>query len=218
MTPLAEDYLTLTALPQRELLPPKSSLPPRPSEKTVVTNCSYCGKEMLRYRSTVRLGRGRHCSRACSNADATLRRKPEPIPPTRDCKECGQTFIPTTHHHMFCSVKCNHSFHEKNMPGCFLGASKVVKGEVGELQVVIDLLLRGWHVFRPMCFGCGFDFLITRGDEIRKVEVKIAHKSCKGGALQINLRKTNNPQYDVVATVWHREILYSDKKGETVCL
>jgi len=199
-------------------LPPKSSLPPRASSKTTTVKCLQCGKEMLRYQSTVRMGRGRHCSRACADSARTLRRKAEPIPATRNCKMCGQVFIPTTHHHLYCSEKCNHKYHDEVVPNCYPGASTMVKGEVSEHLVIIDLLLRGWHVFKPVSFGCGFDYIAMRAGTMYKIEVKLGHKRRRNGKLEVVLAKTENPQYDVIATVWDNQIFYSDLKGATVCL
>ena len=85
------------------------------------------------------------------------------------------------------------------------GISSSTIGAISELKVAVDLLLRGYHVFRAMSSACPCDLAILKDNRLLKIEVKTAHYTPKGTAFAPS---TEGNQYDVLAVVLHDKIQY----------
>lgn len=83
-----------------------------------------------------------------------------------------------------------------------------IVGAMSELTVALDLLERGFHVFRSVAPVSLCDFVIVKpGDTPQRVEVKTAYKSPTTGTL--THPKADPATYDILAlVVQHREITY----------
>lgn len=79
-------------------------------------------------------------------------------------------------------------------------------GVVSELRVAIDLLYRGYNVFRALSPNGPCDLAILKEDKLLKVEVKTAYYSPHGGS--IHMPKPRTKDYDVLASVLHDKIIY----------
>lgn len=105
---------------------------------------------------------------------------------SRDCTHCGKP-IPEKRaawpHTMTCSTQCSHArmrraYRERNP------VPTIPKGTVGaiaELAVSVDLLSRGYEVFRALSPHCSCDLAINLGGRLIRVEVRTGRLNSTGG-------------------------------------
>ncbi|ABB37957.1 hypothetical protein Dde_1156 [Oleidesulfovibrio alaskensis G20] len=77
-----------------------------------VVTCRHCGKEFSVPQARIRAGRGKYCSRRCSDAART-------VPREIACAWCGKSVRPTHAGQMYCSRSC----------GAHAQAARARKGE-----------------------------------------------------------------------------------------
>jgi hypothetical protein len=80
-------------------------------------------------------------------------------------------------------------------------------GALAELVVTVDLMRRGWHVFRAVSPASPCDLVIVRGATIRRVEVRMARKTSLG-EFQAWTSRVCQDRHDVLALVCGVEIEY----------
>jgi predicted transcriptional regulator len=115
----------------------------------------------------------------------------------KDCAACGKKFkvpLSSGRYKTYCSAECKKQAYETRynrrivktqMPQEFYdkGEYKIpdspdvrqIVGAYSETRVVADLILRGFHVFKPLMPSCPCDLIIMRDDLLRRVEVKTGH-------------------------------------------
>lgn len=96
---------------------------------------------------------------------------------TKQCKVCNHTFQGTVGQ-VYCSTVCR----DKNygVVSQFKGIANSTVGAIQEYRVVIDLLSRGYEVYRSTSPACNSDLLIRKNGKIESVEVKTAYKQADG--------------------------------------
>ena len=126
----------------------------------------------------------------------------------RICKLCGKPIpIIRRKHAIYCSSDCHHlslksRYHSLNPQSTL---SPTASGSISEYKVIIDLLIRGFEVFRSVEPGATCDLAILQNNKLLRVEVKTTKYSSIG--------KPYKPQKpikaDILASVMHDRILYT---------
>ena len=129
------------------------------------------------------------------------------------CRLCG-TDIPvgrlSYRRTIFCSAICRRQ-HEKQQyakanPSSHLTTTTV--GTLSELKVSIDLLQKGYEVFRAVSSSCSCDLALLKDGKLLRVEVTTGHFSPRNRIPYFPLRKQNNGKFDILAIVTLGEIVY----------
>ena len=108
----------------------------------------------------------------------------------------------------YCSDDCKHArerqeYYKLNPPS---GLAKSTVGAISELRVAVDLLRRGYSVFRSMSPACPCDLIILKNQHVLRVEVKTAFLSPRGGTMYAHPRK--HEEYDILVQVLPDSIIY----------
>jgi hypothetical protein len=74
----------------------------------------------------------------------------------------------------FCSKKCQFEWTGKR--SAWKGLPTGTVGAIQELRVAVDLLKRGYEVFRPLSPSCSCDLLVLKDGGIKKIEVRTAYE------------------------------------------
>jgi hypothetical protein len=83
-------------------------------------------------------------------------------------------------------------------------------GAVHELMVAVDLVVRGYEVFRAVSPSCSCDLIALKGGKALRVEVKTGYLNAAGRAVCSG----NTPsKYDLLAVVTTTEIQYTPSLG-----
>lgn len=129
------------------------------------------------------------------------------------CVVCKSPLIHNKFGHpsKYCSQSCRDKakarkamgkYHDKNPVG--LGRNNTT-GAISELRVAVDLLVRGYNVFRALSPSCPCDLVILNNNNILRVEVTTGKYSPSG----IVQYPPHNPElYDMLAVVLHDGIHY----------
>ena len=74
--------------------------------------------------------------------------------------------------------------------------SNIRKGVVGELIIQIELLKKGWSIYKNLCDDNGIDFLIKKGNKIYSIQVKYSTSLNKYNQAMFGLGKSKKrPDY-----------------------
>jgi len=130
----------------------------------------------------------------------------------RRCKYCDKP-IPLTRRRnaIYCSEDCclfaiKKRYHSLNPQSTL---APTASGAVSEYKVIIDLLNRGFEVFRSVEPGSTCDLAILRNNKLLRVEVKTSKYSSSGKPFP-----PNKPvKADILASVMPDTILYTPSLG-----
>ena len=108
---------------------------------------------------------------------------------------------------------CSHECYQKALkdkyntlnPNTFKGTSTGTTGAISELRVAVDLMSRGYNVFRAMSPACTCDLAVLQNGELLRIEVRTAHITTSGKI--IYFKKTKD-KTDIWALVLPQEIIY----------
>lgn len=106
---------------------------------------------------------------------------------------------------------CNNACASKHDSGKYYKRTKLAMplpsatvGAIHELVVAIDLMRKGYHVFRALSPACECDLAILHGGKILRIEVTTTYESPRTGKLMIPQGKTKHKhRFDVLALVLH---------------
>lgn len=115
----------------------------------------------------------------------------------------------------YCSHECiseNHrrQYRERNKP-VFIGIPTGTVGTINELRVSVDLLTRGYHVFRSLSPSCTCDLVIVVDRRAFRIEVTTGHRTRDG---KLQYPRHNNVRYDALAVVLPDVIVYLTEAPE----
>jgi endogenous inhibitor of DNA gyrase (YacG/DUF329 family) len=121
------------------------------------------------------------------------------------CKLCGKEKR-TWHKHMrYCSAKCRNA--DMVAPAvAHPGISAGSRGAIGELAVSIDLMKKGFEVFRNVSPHGDCDLIIMKNGSVARVEVRSASKNAKTG--KVYTPTGHGGKADILAIYTWDEILY----------
>lgn len=128
-----------------------------------------------------------------------------------DCYVCHKLFIPRNNRGKYCSIECYKKYNtmrtgrisNKNIPASTVGA-------VSEMAVCLDLLERGYSVFRSMSPSCPCDLIAMKDGKIERIEVKTGYRAIDG---KLTYPATKNNKFDKLAIYirTNKEVIYTDK-------
>ena len=134
----------------------------------------------------------------------THKRKPSV---SRVCRVCEKCFETTRRQQVFCSHDCSKAFsargHSERNPRQPLPTNTV--GAIAELIVAVDLLRRGYSVFRALSPSCNCDLAVLKNHSLCRVEVKSAYLTVRG---ELSYPKCDASKFDVIALVRNSQIVY----------
>jgi len=119
------------------------------------------------------------------------------------CKRCSQPIPLDRKRAVFCSKNCKNRHYSLQAPASQSLRGKVASGTVGavqELRVSVDLLLRGYEVFRALSPSSSCDLAATKDGKFLKIEVTTGYISVSGKVLA---PKKLDREFDVLAVVMH---------------
>lgn len=128
------------------------------------------------------------------------------------CRLCDAPISGRYTQRVYCSYKCRlehnkRQRHELNpyLKVCTTGQT----GAMSEMLVCVDLLKRGFDVFRAVAQSCSCDIVALRNGRMFRVEVKTAYRR-KTGTVGVSLRPDQKEKFDILAMVWldNNEIVY----------
>jgi hypothetical protein len=113
------------------------------------------------------------------------------------CRVCGEPFKGKWN-----DKTCPHCLHEeKTKPHLSTGTA----GAIGELRVSVDLMSRGFNVFRALSPNAPCDLLASKGSKQFDIEVRTADKNPRTKKVYAD-RKNVRARY--LALVTEKEIIY----------
>jgi len=86
-------------------------------------------------------------------------------------------------------------------------------GAIKEYEVVIDLLSKGYDVYRSCSPNSSCDLVATKGPRTIRLEVAIGYYAGKDGRYTYNRHQGSSDFFDIIAVVLHDKIVYL-AKGE----
>jgi len=95
---------------------------------------------------------------------------------------------------LYCSAKCRKNFSQIKSDYPSINGATV--GAIQEYKVTIDLLSKGYEVFRSTSPNCSCDLLIILKGTCRRIEVTTAYKH-RNGKLLYNKKLSN--KFDILA-------------------
>lgn len=119
------------------------------------------------------------------------------------CKKCGKSFLCKIKTTKYCSWQCR----KKPSVSFYPSLNNGNIGTIQELKVCIDLLIKGYEVFKSVSYSASCDLLIRkrgRNDTLQSVEVKTKHKTISG---KISFPQIEN--VNIIALVIGNEIFYN---------
>lgn len=136
------------------------------------------------------------------------------------CKRCGSEFVTSNNRQVYCSRKCRRETtlesYRVNRPSIkpdFMNDSipTATIGAIHELVTCVDLMRRGFHVFRAQSPSCPCDLICVTSKGMLRIEVRTGHR-LNDGKLVWPIR-LNPDAFDVLAVVLYTsEIVYLDNE------
>lgn len=87
------------------------------------------------------------------------------------------------------------------------------KGAINEHRVMLDLMERGYEVYRAINGGAPLDLVAIRGDEIVRVEVTVGVRYEPTGWICVPNSKKDRTRFDVLAIVVNGQINYDPQEA-----
>jgi len=124
------------------------------------------------------------------------------------CLWCKEEILEETKHYKrkkFCKESCGAKYYRKNKYNhTIYNIAKGTVGTIQELYVTIDLLKKGYEVFKSISPCCSCDLAILKSGKLLKVEVTTGY----GVGKIIMHPPKNKDKYDILAVVVNGEIKY----------
>jgi len=129
----------------------------------------------------------------------------------RTCDGCGinfQTASPITQ--KFCNKDCRLKAHKK-IPSNYnpdLKLNTGIMGAIGELSVCVDLLKRGYEVFRSVSATCSCDLAMIKNHKLYRIEVKTGYLLANGKLCSSQDRSSQKFDFLAIINPHTNEIIY----------
>ncbi len=114
-----------------------------------------------------------------------------------------------------CSTKCNNklgSTQYGRSPYQAIGLSPGTVGAISELRVAVDLMTKGYHVFRAQSPHCPCDLVILSGSKLLRVEVRSGYIRETTGRITVHHKEQDKS--DILAVTTADEIVYTPRESE----
>lgn len=125
------------------------------------------------------------------------------------CKACDKEIpFKDKRPRSYCCKPCRTQFlNSKVEGGAYPGINKGTVGAISELRVAVDLLAKGYEVFRAMSQSCSCDLAILKNGKLSRIEVRTGYYTING-KLIYSKRDTDNGRFDIWAIPTTRGITY----------
>lgn len=126
----------------------------------------------------------------------------------KTCVNCGEKL--KTNRTKFCSGICYTKFRLKNYRTInpYSGLPTATIGSISELRVSIDLMGKGYHVFRAHSPSCPCDLVAFKEDGVLMIEVRTAHINSNGTIVKVISKRDNPKIINHYAWVTQNSIIY----------
>lgn len=128
--------------------------------------------------------------------------------PERLCVRCGKVIYGLRW--KYCSEECyqatNHAKYSTLNP--FKGKTYATTGAISELRVAVDLLAKGYDVFRALSPNCPCDLAILKDGKLLRIEVRTAHISTSGKLYKTKNKRDDPNNIDHYAWVLPDKVIY----------
>ena len=121
----------------------------------------------------------------------------------KQCKGCKKEFITTRPRKIYCSNQCRKDYYNQ-FNDLLINIPNNTRGAINELIVSIDLMKRGYEVFRALSPACSCDLVGFKNKKLFRVEVT-SGRIVNGKAFGAIHNPSN---YDIFAVVTNNKEIY----------
>lgn len=172
-----------------------------------------CGRDFLPVRTTQK-----YCSAYCKNHNRQV--DLEAKYGRRKCERtgCEKVFRAFPHNRLYCSAKCFTIVNRETSGtmAMYPGVAPATVGAIGELKVCVELLARGYEVFKAVSASCSCDLAILVSGHLAQVEVRTGRYNTRTGSVVASMPRQMNA--DIFAIVCKHKIVYRPMKEWIKCL
>jgi hypothetical protein len=119
--------------------------------------------------------------------------------------ECGAQFEKTSNRKVYCKPTCQEEhYYVKTRAYADSGLTRTTVGDIGELRVGVDLLARGYDVFKSLCGNCWTDLIVAIDGKLLSVQVRTGRRTSSGTLMY----PKDKEHSDMTAVVLPNEIVY----------
>lgn len=122
------------------------------------------------------------------------------------CKMCDLPFK-GVFNQIYCSRSCSKLAHSQKYPPAYGELSTGKVGALNELRVCVDLLNRGYDVFRAVSPSCPCDLIILKSGIMKRIEVRTARRMVNG-TISFPMKDEDSNKSDHYAAALENEIIY----------
>lgn len=112
----------------------------------------------------------------------------------------------------YCSYECRQAYARKRYlernPPILRGKTSATTGAISELRVAVDLLAKGYDVFRALSPSCPCDLAILKDGKLVKMEVRTSFISVSGKPYKTIDHRDDTNNIDIYAWVLPDRIIY----------
>ena len=138
------------------------------------------------------------------------------------CINCGREISPakvrrTRGTAKYCGPSCQNEHWKKQYAGqnTLWNLPSGTVGAINELRVSVDLLVKGYSVFRALSPNCPCDLVLLFGRRVFRVEVTTGHRTSTG---RLTWPIKDGTRFDVLAVVLPESIVYFTDLPELIGL
>ena len=128
----------------------------------------------------------------------------------KHCIRCGKK-LPTSRW-KYCSYECysiyNREKFDRDNPTTFRGNNSSTTGAISELRVAVDLMCKGYNVFRALSPSCPCDLAVLKNGKLLRIEVRTTYRSQTGQPNKVKASRDDKDNIDIYASVLADEIIY----------
>ena len=127
---------------------------------------------------------------------------------TEPCKQCGKEL--PSNRWRFCSDECYRLFTKAKYEALNprFGRTSATTGAISELRVSVDLMQRGYDVFRALSPSCPCDLAVLKNGKLLRIEVRTCRVTNSGTVHRVKSSGDNLENIDVYAWVFSQGITY----------
>lgn len=131
------------------------------------------------------------------------------LPPLKTNKD-GSEYKYHTLKRKYCSSICRLAFEKQKYRAFnpFRGTTRPTTGAISELRVSVDLLSRGYNVFRALSPACPCDLAVLKNNKLLRIEVRTTYIFQSGKLYKAKNKKDDKDNIDIYAWVLPDKILY----------
>lgn len=103
----------------------------------------------------------------------------------------------------------------------YKGKTSGTTGAISELRVAVDLMARGYHIFRAESPHCPCDLVAFRDSQMFKIEVRTIRRNSSGTIPQSAYRESEGGVVNCFAFIFKddgEDIAYHTREGTTIIL